>query len=247
MRAPAWMTVRRNRKPAPVEVAAPPDALAGLADAARAMGMIDTAGMAAAMEHFVAALRRTGYVAAELNHVLAAPARPIFGASETSDPRKQWLANHLAARHHRLEVARAGLEAKFYVQGGLSPEWATPDARDRRVRAIMAGRDTPKEDLARLAAAFLKGWATHRPIHRDEVLPCTTGCQYAMDVGVPFGGPCTFHDDYADHLGARDDVANLYHPVTVVERWVDGWLDPFPHYKRRYMLGIDQDPDEWLF
>lgn len=51
----------------------------------------------------------------------------------------------------------AGLEARYYVRGGLDPAYASPAARDAYCRHLaLAGRPS-------YAAAFLRGWVEHHP------------------------------------------------------------------------------------
>ena len=50
------------------------------------------------------------------------------------------------------------VDALMYVRGGLDPDFASTDARDQYVKAIVTH---PVHGPA-AAAAFLTGWATHR-------------------------------------------------------------------------------------
>lgn len=54
-----------------------------------------------------------------------------------------------------------GMEARWYVRGGLDPAYATPDARDGVAR-FLATNVCPD-----VAAAFLQGWVEHHPTEPD--------------------------------------------------------------------------------
>ncbi len=57
----------------------------------------------------------------------------------------------------RRQVREAGLEARYYVRGGLAPEYADPAARDAYARALCRELDGPLK-----ATAFLLGWTACR-------------------------------------------------------------------------------------
>lgn len=62
------------------------------------------------------------------------------------------------------EVYVAGLEARYYVRGGLDSRYRDPEARDALVRDLMRGKELPPPCLldarerGQVAAAFLCGW-----------------------------------------------------------------------------------------
>lgn len=66
------------------------------------------------------------------------------------------------AELNRQEVRQAGLEARYYVRGGLDPTYATPEARDAYVKGILTVGFWDGMGHVR-AAAFLRGWVEHHP------------------------------------------------------------------------------------
>lgn len=62
----------------------------------------------------------------------------------------------------------AGIEGRYYVRGGLDPNYADQETRDALAAMLLHGTDPDTADLtpanrAVVAAAFLRGWAVHRP------------------------------------------------------------------------------------
>lgn len=65
--------------------------------------------------------------------------------------------------------AVAGVEAQYFVRAGLDPAYATPEALDALVQAILGAADLDaglwlltRENRALVAAAAIRGWAGHR-------------------------------------------------------------------------------------
>lgn len=82
----------------------------------------------------------------------------------TAHPVNQALRNALADSRYRMELALTRAETSWYVRGGLAPEYATPEARDAQVKWLASEWPTGPRAGARMAAAFLRGWTTHRPV-----------------------------------------------------------------------------------
>lgn len=67
------------------------------------------------------------------------------------------------------EVYVAGLEARYWVRGGLDTRYRDPEARDALVRDLMRGKELPPpclldaKERAQVATAFLAGWAQSYP------------------------------------------------------------------------------------
>lgn len=144
---PAWL---RRRKPAPN-----PHIITIT---------IDTSAFVAAMEQAAAATRAMSVAmrAPVFAQALARITREFADQQRTAE-RVRRAINDTKARNTRLahgnaradQVYRAGLEARWYVRGGMDPAYAHPDARDHMVR-----------DLAGIgchtyAAEFIRGWVTH--------------------------------------------------------------------------------------
>lgn len=225
MRAPAWMTIRRNRnQPTPGQVEVTID--------------VDTSQFAAGQ----AAAGRSAAQGAQslrlLANALNVPMEPLRGARVTHHPANQVLANALAnTRATQLRAAKAmvlrkaGMEMRWYVQGAMGPQWSDPGARDSQFQRLV------KQGRTQDALAFLRGWVEHHP---EPELDCRRACQYGADfIGGPNGSvsaserPCGMHRDYARFLDPSADGFS-------VEREVDGW---WPGYVNARYLNV---PQRWI-
>lgn len=81
-----------------------------------------------------------------------------------------------AAGAEATERAVWGLEARYYVRGGMDPALSAPEALNGAVRAILDGSESffigalPPSGRASVAAALIRGWVNHHEIERPEVL-----------------------------------------------------------------------------
>lgn len=152
MRAPAWLTLRRNRRQPDLRVVT-------------VTVTADLAGFIAAMTQAAESFGRLGGTALETSPDPLVQAELDRGLpmirTHAAHPMNQALKDHLRRRRWEGELAITRAEAVWYVRGGLDPRYTTPEARDAQVQVLGRLMDPPV--AARCATAFLRGWVEHRP------------------------------------------------------------------------------------
>lgn len=94
---------------------------------------------------------------------MTVPTAPIY-RTRTGHPANQAIADAIRRRRWETVVAIARAETSWYVRGGLAPEYATPEARDARVKDLVSAYPAGHPIGARMAAAFIRGWVTRRGV-----------------------------------------------------------------------------------
>lgn len=115
----------------------------------------------ARVAHFVAAARETSGAALRM-------AERFARMRDAANVANLAIQRQVRARKVGLEVAQAGMEARWYVRGALDPAYASEAARDAQVKFLAShaaayhGTD--------LALSFLRGWVDHHPQAAEPVL-----------------------------------------------------------------------------
>lgn len=151
MKRPTWLRLPW-RKPAPnprvVTVTLTIDMTAFQAAMKQAAAATRAASAAMRAPMFADAMAR---VVAELKGIEESMAK----VKAAIGPRSDVLARMTEEIDRQREVVHAGLEAKWYVRGGMDPDYAHPRDRDQAVR------DLSRYGAPDLAAALIRGWVTH--------------------------------------------------------------------------------------
>lgn len=112
-------------------------------------------------ERLLRALRPVGYAASALVIDTAGAERALTKLADQVAHAQAAAARLRGSLTRRREIRRAGLEARYYVRGGLDPAYATETARDAEFRRLA------ERGSVDLAVAFAKGWAVHRNGHAE--------------------------------------------------------------------------------
>lgn len=143
------------------------------------------------------------------------------------------------------EVLTAGLEGRAYVMGALDPTYAHPDVRDAMALSLVRpGRVWTHAQAARISAAFLAGWVTHRTYDAPDC-PCRTpestwlsaascgyGSGYEPGSQFDWDPACPWHMDLTYRTRAAQDAHDQAEAA-----WVDS-LDDLDGFLRT--LGVDR-------
>lgn len=154
MRFPAWLKTKRQRRVGDtLEVTLELDLTAWELDMARAMqNMVARSGISVAQ--LMGGAEAFGRIARGATEAGAALLKMQEAVNRDILP----VARRMVAAE---EVRQAGLEARYYVRGAMDPTYATPEARDAYVRAMVwTSDDSFRFDRA---ASFLRGWVEHHP------------------------------------------------------------------------------------